>query len=391
MSQEKKRKINILHLVHGLLMGGAEMALFHYIQALGMDRYKHYVYCFGEDGPVREKIESLGVPVCLGKKMAVIKKPTRFILSLLSLRRDLVCFIRSKKIQIIQSHSGHANQLGVAIGKLSGLPSFPTVHSTMAFIDPRSKWDLRVYIRKAVNWAIYRLAEKIFAVSHEVKAVVLRQYRLKHSKIMVLKNGIVFDDNVSKIEEIENEFFASEGKLKIIAVGRLVGLKGYDVLVKAVAELVDQGFDDVFVLIAGEGEERPRLEELIRKFKLQSFVKLLGLRHDILKLMKFSDIFVMSSRFEGLSIAMIEAMACGLPIIASDAPGIREHVENEKNGLLFPLMDHKALAKLIVKLANDKTLRASLSLGAKNTFKTEYDMRQNILPLKKLFREYVIN
>jgi glycosyltransferase involved in cell wall biosynthesis len=300
-----------------------------------------------------------------------------------------MCFIRSKRIQIIQSHSGHANQLGVIIGKISRLPAFPTVHSTMAFIDPRSNLDFRVYVRKAVNGIIYRVAEKVLTVSLEIKEIVIKKYRIRDTKVMVLKNGIVLNDNFSKMAELENEFSSSEGKLKIIAVGRLVDLKGHDVLLKAVAELVDQGFDDVYVLIAGEGEERPKLEELICRFKLQRFVKLLGLRHDVLRLMKFSDIFVISSRFEGLSIAMIEAMACGLPIIASDAPGLREHVENEKNGLLFPSIDHKALAERILKLANDKSLRASLSLEAKNTFKTEYDMRQNILPLKKLFREYV--
>jgi glycosyltransferase involved in cell wall biosynthesis len=259
----------------------------------------------------------------------------------------------------------------------------------MAFIDPRSKWDLRVYIRKAVNGIIYRLAEKVLAVSQEIKEVVLKQYRLKDSKIIVVKNGIVFEDKLSKSAEMEKEFFYSANKLKIIAVGRLVGLKGYDVLVKAAAEIVDQGFEDFLVLIAGEGEERIRLDELICRLKLQNFVRLLGLRQDVLTLMKFSDIFVMSSHYEGLSIAMIEAMACGLPIIASNAPGLNEHVENGENGLLFPTMDHTALAELILKLAKDKSLRAKLSLGAKNMFKKEYDMHQNIQPLAKLFHEYI--
>ena len=70
MNQEKGRnhKIRLLHLVHGLGMGGAEIALFHYIKALGMEGYDHYVYCFGGDGPARERIESAGIPVMMGKK-----------------------------------------------------------------------------------------------------------------------------------------------------------------------------------------------------------------------------------------------------------------------------------------------------------------------------------
>jgi glycosyltransferase involved in cell wall biosynthesis len=261
----------------------------------------------------------------------------------------------------------------------------------MAFINSKSKWDIRFYLHKAVNGIIYRIAEKVLAVSHEVKEIVKRKYQLKDSKVMVLKNGIVFDKNISKTTEIEEEFSWSLTKLKIIAVGRLVELKGYDVLFKGIAEIVDQGFDDIFVLVAGEGEERTRLEELIRRLELQRFVSLLGLRHDILKLMTFSDIFVMPSRYEGLSIAMIEAMACGLPIIASDSPGLSGHVEHGKNGLLFPSMDYKTLAKHILKLAADKALRTKLSLGAKKSYETEYDMRKNILPLKELFQEYVIS
>ena len=130
----ENNKIRILHLVHGLGMGGAEIALLQYIKALGMEGYDHYVYCFGPDGPVRKRLEALGVPVRMGKRDS-IKQPIRFAISLVSLVRDLMGFIESKRIQVIQSHSGQANQLAVAIGKLSGLPAFPTVHSSMAFVD----------------------------------------------------------------------------------------------------------------------------------------------------------------------------------------------------------------------------------------------------------------
>ena len=91
---------------------------------------------------------------------------------------------------------------------------------------------------------------------------------------------------------------------------------------KSAINKVRQGLDDLLVLIAREGEERSRLEKLIHDLGVESHVKLLGLRHDVMGLMKACDLFVMPSLYEGLSIAMIEAMACGLPIIASDAPGL---------------------------------------------------------------------
>ena len=114
-----------------------------------------------------------------------------------------------------------------------------------------------------------------------------------------------------------------------------------------------------------------------------------GFRDDVHDLMRKSDIFVMPSRYEGLSIAMIEAMANGLPVVASDVPGLRTHIRHGYDGLLFPVEDHKAMAKCIIQLSADKKLRTLLSLGARESFEKEYDMRKNIKSLELLIREYV--
>jgi glycosyltransferase involved in cell wall biosynthesis len=389
MNQEKEgsHKIRILHLVHSLGMGGAEVLLIQYIKSLGMKDYAHFVYFFGSDGPVRKKIEALGIPVHMGKRMALIKQPIRFIAHLLSLLRDLMTFIKSSRIQLIQSHLSHANKLAVLVGKLAGVPAFPTIHNTMEFVDRRSRWDFRVYINKAVDWFIFPMADQIVAVSQEVKDIVHQRFRVKNSKIMVLKNGIVFDNSFYDPVDLEKEFIISENTLKIIAVGRLTYQKAMEVLVRAAAELLSQGLHDFFVMIAGEGEERIGLENLIRDLKVENNIKLLGIRHDVIGLMKASDIFVMPSRYEGLSIAMIEAMACGLSIVASDAPGLKTYIIQGKNGLLFPVEDHKAMAKCILQLAEDRNMRDRLSLAARESFEKEYNMRKNIKSLDMLSRQ----
>ena len=389
MLQEGKKgqKIRVMHLVSSLIVGGAEIALLQYIQALGMEDYDHHVYSFGHDGPLRKKIEDRGIPVYFGPKRASIKRPVKFGLSVVLLVRNLLNFLKNKRIQVIQSHLGQANQLAVLVSKLSGIPAFPTVHSTNPFEDRRSKWDPRVYLIRTVNALIYRLADRVVTVSREIKDIMQKSYGLGDSKILVLKNGIVFKDNLAEPGQIEKEFPDSRNRLKLIAVGRLVPLKCFDVLIRAVAEIVNAGYD-VLALIAGEGEKRLSLEKLVRDLGVGRYVKLLGLRHDVTELMKSSDIFIIPSRYEGLSMAMIEAMACGLPIIASDAPGLRNFVNHEQNGLFFPVQDYKALAERILILANDKMKRAKLSRGARQSFEREYDMRCNIKPLDRLFRRY---
>ena len=386
--RRKTNKIQMLHLVQNLSIGGAEILIFHYIKALGNENYEHYVYCFGADGPVRQKIESLGVPIRMGKRVASIKCPIRFVVSLQILIRDLLDFISSNRIQIIQSHLGHPNQLGVAIGKLSGVHVFPTIHNTMDLVDLRNRWDFRVYIVKLVNVIIYRLAGQIIAVSEEVKKIVRQRYHLRDSKILVLNNGIIFEDCVHRSVDLAKEFPDSLNKLKLIAVGRLTYQKAFEVLVRAIAEVTKRGQKDLFVMIAGDGEDRLKLETLIHNFRLETYIKLLGIRHDIVGLMKASDLFVMPSRFEGLSIAMIEAMACGLPVIASNAAGLRDHVKEGQNGLLFPIEDYKALAEHILLLVRDHKLRIQLAQGARESFKKGYNMRKNIKLLDTVFRKY---
>ncbi|MDD2389425.1 MAG: glycosyltransferase [Desulfobacterales bacterium] len=389
MRTDRKSKIRLLHLVQTLGVGGAEILMCHHIRALGFKDYEHFVYCFGNDGPVREKIESMGVPVRLGKKMAVLKTPFKFVVAFLALVQDILSVIRSRDIQFIQSHLGQANQMSIFISMISGIPAFPTVHSTMAFLDTRNFWDPRALLINVLNHALYRLAEHVIVVSEEIKIIIRKRYGLEDSKILVLKNGIIVEDVHEPSISWEKVFDTTEMGVKIVAVGRLVVSKGFDILVKAVAKLAADGNSSLRVVIAGEGEQRPELEKLIKDLNVENFIRLIGLRNDVQKLMDVSDIFVMPSRYEGLSIAMIEAMACGLPIVASDAPGLRDFITDYRNGLTFPVDDHEALAVCIKRLLNNAGLRRTLSDNARRSFDVEYNMLNNIRALDAVYRNVV--
>jgi len=387
--KEENQKIHLLHLISSLKVGGAEILLLHYIRSLGTEHYIHHVYCFGNDGPIKEKIESLCVPVYMGPQQASIKNPVNFFFSILGLLKDLLGFIKKNRILIIQSHLAYANQLAVLAGKIAGISSFPTVHNTMSFVDKRSSFDPRVHIKKAVNAVVYRAADKVVAISQEVKEIIQDIFELDDSKVIVLKNGIIPGLLSLGSEHSGQKEQASSQKLKLIGVGSLTHQKAFEVLVRAAAKLVEQGFDDFLVRIAGEGPERDCLEHLILELGVKGNVRLLGVRDDVGALLRTSDIFIMPSRYEGLSIAMIEAMASGLPVIASDAPGLKDYIDQEGNGLLFEIEDHKALAESILLLANNKMLLEKLSKGARDTFESEYDIRENIKPLDTFFRKCV--
>lgn len=381
------KKKNILHLIQGLKVGGAEVLLLHYIEALGSENYIHYVYYFGPKGPIAKRLTEREAILVQGKRRSKIKNPIRFVISHYLLLIDLLKFIRKNKIHVILSHLGQANQLSVVAGKLSKIPAYPTVHNTMAFVDRRKWCDPRKSLIKIIDNIIYRIADQILVVSNEVRDIVKDTFRIASSRILVLKNGIIFKEQKYYWMDLAEEFNEAFDKIKIIAVGSLTHQKGMDVLIRSSADLIDRRFFNFFVLIVGEGEERKQLEKLIQSLNLEKHVKLIGLRNDAINLMKSCDIFVMPSRYEGLSVAMIEAMACGLPIIASDALGLRNYIEHRQNGLLFPIEDHKILAKRILTLIQDKQLRIHVSQGARKTYEKEYDMVKNIKTLDKLLAE----
>ena len=381
-------KIRLLHLVQGLRIGGAEVLLTHYLKALGTKSYTHYVYNVWQDGPLRSTIEAMGIVVHNSEPKPSVKNPIRFLVWLIVLLRRLVIFVRQKDIGIIRSDVGFANQLAILLGKITVIPAFPTVHNTRAFNTPRYIWNLKVCLNALVDTLLYPRATKIIAISDEVKEIVRERFRSGEKQVVVVRNGIVFEEDTQDKEGLRDEFRSLDSGVRFIGVGALDYQKAFDVLVQAIYLVVKKGFESLHLLIVGEGAARRELESMIAEYNIAKYVRLLGIRHDVVKLMRMSDVFVMPSRYEGLSIAMIEAMACGLPIIGSDAPGLRDCIEHGTNGLLFPVDDHNELADRMRRLAENEALRVELGKGARNSFEREYDMKKNIKALDSLFQAY---
>lgn len=386
MAQNEKFKHTLMHLIEGLEVGGAEMLLIHYIQALGFEKYHHVVYSIGNDGPMRAKIEALGVLVMFSKKRASVKNPIRFFISILALIIKLIRFVKDNNVTIIQSHLNQSNKLSVVIGKICRLPAFPTVHNTAAFVYSRRVWDPRRHLNRWMDQLLYKRAESVIAISEEVKGVIIKELRIPKEKIIVLRNGIILNKTLKAEIEAKVARLKPSKKAKILAVGSLTYQKAFEVLIDAAALLVQDNINNFTIQIAGKGVERPMLEKLIKTHGLERYVELLGFRGDIYHLMQCADIFVIPSRYEGLSIAMIEAMSFGLPIIASDAPGLNTYIQHSQNGLLFPTEDSSALKERLASLINNKERRLDLGESGKSHYQKFFKMDENIKVLDKLYK-----
>lgn len=202
--------------------------------------------------------------------------------------------------------------------------------------------------RTLLNSFVNRRADQIICVSKELKLKVSMIYPKHLNKTMVLYNGL----DLVKVKKLalENVAISCPGKFQIIVVGRLIGLKGFHQLLRAFSLLLDRRLEATLTIL-GEGELEASLKDLANKIGIAKSVHFLGFKQNPYKYMRESDLFVMSSIHEGFPNVLIEAMACGLPVISTDClsgPVEILHSEREsftgvkeaRYGLLVPAFTH---------------------------------------------------
>ena len=210
----------------------------------------------------------------------------------------------------------------------------------------------------------YNRADSIIAVSKHVGDDLVKNSRINKKLIHIINNPIDIN-RVTRLsnEDVTEEFFNEDAPI-ILAVGRLSKEKGFEYLLKAVS-LLKEG-NNARLVILGEGKEEANLRKLSKEIGIDKQVLFLGFKDNPYKYMKRSTIFVFPSLYESFGIAMVEAMACGIPVIATQSyAGIEDIIEHEKTGLLIAAADEKALSESMFRLLNDEELRRSLSIEAK--------------------------
>jgi glycosyltransferase involved in cell wall biosynthesis len=262
----------------------------------------------------------------------------------------------------------------IVLGRLAGLRVVCTEHIR---ISPSSRRVPRV--RRLVNWAVARE----IAVSSAVADSLVSEHGQDPARVTIIPNGIPLSRYVSPVSDPAtwNAYRgASRDALGIPpdafvvgSVGRLDPQKNYSLLLQAAGRARFGG--DWFVVIAGEGKERALLEQRAAEWAISDRTKLPGHMDDIPRLLPALDVFVLSSLYEGLPLSLLEAMASGIPCIATAADGIKEVIIDGENGLLLPLGATAAeLAERLSTLASDPDLRGRLATAALFTVNSLHDI-----------------
>jgi len=231
-------------------------------------------------------------------------------------------------------------------------------------------------LRKALlRWifgSFCRYADGVVVASSGMKNECVREYRAKPERVEVIPNSIDVNDIKTKIEE-EADIDIPAGFKLIVTLGRLEKEKNITVLLKVFSEVRKK--EKIKLLIIGDGSEKTAIERLVLELNIREDVILVGHQNNPYKYIMRADIFVHTCLFEGFANVIIEAMACGVPVVAVDCPyGPRDIIKDEENGILVQMNDEGALADAIMTLLHNRQLR---DLIAKRGFERAMDFTAN--------------
>ena len=215
---------------------------------------------------------------------------------------------------------------------------------------------------------------RIITLSSTIERELIEE-KIDPSKIKLVHNGV----DLVRFKEIEGKSqlrkkLGIPDKKSIIYTGRLVYQKGIDVLIRSFSKL--NGEADCQLIIIGDGPERENIVRLIDHHQLSKSIILIDEVDAVASYLNAADVFVLPSRFEGLSNSLLEAMACGLPVISTRVGGSVDTIENGIDGLLVDVDNEEQLSQAISKVLNNFSLAASLGENARKTIEASYDLNK---------------
>jgi len=235
----------------------------------------------------------------------------------------------------------------------------------------------RVFIK--MTW---KKVDKIIAITKEIYGDLIHNGVHKED-IVFIPNSVNTDYYSPPISKARNY------PLKILFVGRLSEQKGVDILLRAMHEVIGRCFNS-FLTVVGDGPLRRELEEQVNDLKITEYVTFVGNTNDVIRHYHDSHILVIPSNWEGLPLVLLEGMACGLAIVASNLGGIREVIQDGINGLLFPMGNGKELASKIIYLIKNPEAATEMGRISREKAVSHFSLIKNIQSYLELYESLLV-
>jgi len=350
--------IKLTYLITDLKVGGVPLHLYRLATRLPTDRFQVRVISLANVGPVGEMLQEVGVQVSACHAQSTID-----IQALYRLWRIL----REDRPDILHALLFHANLAARIVGPAAGL-SLKQIVCEIQTVETERHWHLKL------DNLTCRLCRCEIGNSPSVIAHLNRRAFIPMSRLH-LEWGAVDVERFASAKPISRTSLElPTDRPLVIWTGRLDPVKGFEEMLAAFAQMNKN--DPATLALVGEGPYRSTIERLVRQHNLQNHVLLLGQRTDVPQLLKAADVFLFCSRTEGLPNALLEAMAAGLPIVATDVAGCRDLIKHEQTGLLASAGSVPAIAGCLRKLILNKTLACRLGTQAQGWVRQCADMGQ---------------
>jgi len=359
--------MNILLLCTHLNLGG----ITQYVSSLakGLKEHSHQVFIASSGGQMvgelaKQGIQHIDIPIRTKSEIS-----PKVILGALKLKSKL----KRHEIQIIHANSRVTQVLAYYLSKFTGVPFVSTCHGF---------FKLRFSRRVFPCWG-----KRVIAISEQVRRHLVDDFRIPERDLVLIHNGL----DLTRYREPDSgnkgirkkEFGLGDGPV-IGIIARLSPVKGHKFLVLAFKEVLKNN-PNVQLLIVGDGPLRDELITLAKNLGIEKNVFFKPSCLDTVQYLSVMDIFVMPSIREGLGLAIIEAQAMGLPVVASCIGGINTLIEDGRSGLLVQPADYRAIGEAIILLLKDKDLSGRLAKNAKERVKENFSLELMVKKTEELY------
>lgn len=367
-------KKNLLQMVNGFGIGGAEKALLELVKRLDKDKYRVIVCSVGQGGPLEPEFKKFA------DQVAVFPKKFKFDITLIW---KVTRLMQQENIDIIQTTLFYADVIGAFAARLTKVPVIISWQTALALPTGHLNDD-KFRHTTSYKYAV-RYVDKIIAVSEDIKSFFVEKRGIEADKIITIPYGVDLDlfarrDGVKKREELHLD--PSDPVIGV--VGHLSEVKGHTYLIEA-APKICKAFPNVKFVFAGNGPLRENLEVKVKNLNLCSNFLFLGVRRDIPELLNIMDIFVLPSLFEGLPNVILEAMASSKPVVASAVGGIPEAVQDQVTGLLVPSKNSDNLAAAILKLLKNREWATNMGKEGRKRVEAHFSIENEVKKIQCLY------
>jgi glycosyltransferase involved in cell wall biosynthesis len=370
--KNNRDRIRVMHVITDLRFGGAQQLLLHLVKASDHQRFDHQVATlYGGETHIAESIRQAGVPVT-DLKM----KPKWRLDSLWRFYR----LVRRESPLILHNWLFHAIVISRVVGRLCRVP---------VILSARHNTNIGGPLREKVNRWTSSLDDKVIAISEAVRQAEIQNSHIRPEKIITIYNGIPLNRLPTRQEgraRMGEGLNIPATAIVLTTVARLHPQKGHADLARLIPGILEKSPDCHFVWI-GDGEEKDKLFALVNQLGIASHVHFTGSRSDIPYWLAGTDVFVFPSQWEGLGIALLEAMAAGLPVVATAVGGVREVVVDGQTGFLVPAQDPSSLVNALLQLANDPGLRTRMGQAGQRRVREHFSLEAMVRQTEQLYIE----